>query len=110
MISGLLFWLKIYALRATEPLGKLMVYRHLWYPTPPVRKVMNGAGYSGQYCSFFYPPGYTSTASWPMFICIHGGGFIGGYPEMDAEFCRKLAKVETMCNFNRLTAQRKRVV
>ncbi|KAK9768159.1 alpha/beta hydrolase fold [Basidiobolus ranarum] len=50
--------------------------------TPPIR------------CAFYFPPSYDSgnPQQYPVYINLHGGGFIAGYEDDDAEFCDFLAK------------------
>jgi acetyl esterase len=39
----------------------------------------------------FYWPDTASTASFPVYVNFHGGGFVAGVPEHDDSYCRRLA-------------------
>jgi acetyl esterase/lipase len=43
-------------------------------------------------CLVYYPPDYDDSKIYPVYIDFHGGGFIGGNPEDDADFCGLVAK------------------
>jgi acetyl esterase/lipase len=46
---------------------------------------------------FWLPSDYKSGQTLPLYIDIHGGGFVIGDPRQDAEFCRYLAEEQGIC-------------
>ncbi|KAF8543585.1 Alpha/Beta hydrolase protein [Trichophaea hybrida] len=43
-------------------------------------------------CLVFLPPGHTAGTQYPLHVCFHSGGFIGGIPESTIPFCEQVAK------------------
>lgn len=87
-ISNLSFKIRLYFVRC---IGKF-IHLILIYFTNKTYTTINISTYPSFKCAFFYPSNYEPDTNYSIYINFHGGGFISGNPEDDAEFCNFLAK------------------
>ncbi|KAJ3182944.1 hypothetical protein HDU85_002550 [Gaertneriomyces sp. JEL0708] len=63
---------------------------------PPYALIADIPGTPPLRCYIYYPPSHSDQTAGkpnlPVYVNLHGGGFVGGCPDDDAEFCSYLAK------------------
>ncbi|KAI9286548.1 Alpha/Beta hydrolase protein [Umbelopsis sp. AD052] len=87
----LLIKLKFQLIRGISELFQLILIRSR-LPGPQLKQAIPGS--APQYASFFFPPSYESNSGqrYPIYIHIHGGGFIGGWTCEDRQLCHYIAQ------------------
>ncbi|KAG2176666.1 hypothetical protein INT44_007330 [Umbelopsis vinacea] len=87
----LLIKLKFQLIRGISELFQLILIRTR-LPGPQLKQAIPGS--APQYASFFFPPSYETNSGqrYPVYIHIHGGGFIGGWTCEDRQLCHYIAQ------------------